>query len=142
LPRLKRRRSPGEHRTTTLRAQGDGDEERHHPQADGSCGRGRGCLDLHVLGVRATRPDDRSGVRGPGATVATQVESGEPGLAARPDNRAGVLGVGADASVPAATSDGFDWTAAGIGAGATGAFVLLVGVAAMLAMPRRQRAIA
>jgi hypothetical protein len=90
----------------------------------------------------ATRPDDRSGVRGPGATVATQVERGEPGLAARPDNRAGVLGVGADASVPAATSDGFDWTAAGIGAGATGAFVLLVGIAAMLAMPRRQRAIA
>src|SRR5262249_16709832 len=92
----------------------------------------------------ATRPDDRAGVRGPGVTVATQVETGDPGLAPRPDNRAGTLGVGADDSTSPAgpTSDGFDWTAAAIGAGATGAFVLLVAGAAMLAVPRRQRAIA
>jgi hypothetical protein len=89
----------------------------------------------------ATRPDDRAGVHGPGAAVATY--GGDPGLAPRPDNRAGVLGIGSDERTSAAaTSSGFDWTAAGIGAGATGAVLLLVGAAAMLAMPRRQRAIA
>jgi hypothetical protein len=93
--------------------------------------------------VAAPRPDDRAGVRGAsGTTAPAQVVAGDPGLSARPDNRAGVLGIGTDASVTAGTSDGFDWTAAGIGAGATGAFVVLVGAAAMLAMPRRQRAIA
>jgi hypothetical protein len=91
----------------------------------------------------ATRPDDRVGVRGPGAALAAKVESGDPGLAPRPDNRAGVLGIGVDDSTSSAGTTGrFDWTAAGIGAGATGAFVVLVGAAAMLAMPRRQRAIA
>jgi hypothetical protein len=90
-----------------------------------------------------TRPDDRSGVRGPGAVVTSHGGSGEPGLAARPDNRAGALGVGTSESASAAdTSNGFDWTAAGIGAGATGAFVVLVAAAAMLALPRRRRAIA
>jgi hypothetical protein len=96
-----------------------------------------------ISAFAAIRPDDRAGVRGPGAAVATQVESNGPGLAPRPDNRAGVLGIGSEESTSAATSSGFDWTAAGIGAGATGAFVILVAAAAaMLAMPRRQRAIA
>jgi hypothetical protein len=95
-----------------------------------------------ISAFAATRPDDRAGVRGPGAAVATQVESSGPGLAPRPDNRAGVLGIGSEESTSAATSSGFDWTAAGIGAGATGAFVVLAAAAAMLAMPRRQRAIA
>jgi|GraSoiStandDraft_26_1057304.scaffolds.fasta_scaffold221190_2 hypothetical protein len=91
----------------------------------------------------ATRPDDRAGVHGPGAAVAAQVGGDDPGLAPRPDNRAGVLGIGSDESTSAAaTSSGFDWTAAGLGAGATGAVILLVGAAAMLAMPRRQRAVA
>jgi hypothetical protein len=95
-----------------------------------------------ISAFAAIRPDDRAGVRGPGAAVATQVESNGPGLAPRPDNRAGVLGTGFEESTSAATSSGFDWTAAGIGAAATGAFVILVAAAAMLAMPRRQRAIA
>jgi hypothetical protein len=90
----------------------------------------------------ATRPDDRAGIHGPGAVVAAQVDGGDPGLAPRPDNRAGVLGIGTDTSVTPVTGNGFDWTAAGIGAGATGAFVVLVAAAALLAMPRRQRAIA
>ena len=89
----------------------------------------------------ATRPDDRAGVHGPGAAVAT--DGRDPGLAPRPDNRAGVLGVGSDESTAASvTRSGFDWTAAGLGAGATGAVILLVGAAALLAMPRRQRAVA
>ena len=92
-----------------------------------------------VSALGATRPDDRSGVRGPGALAATQVESGDPGLAARPDNRAGVLGAGADTSVAVAASSGFDWAAAGIGAGATGGVIVLLGAAALLAMPKRQQ---
>ena len=91
----------------------------------------------------ATRPDDRAGVHGPGAAVAAQVGGDDPGLAPRPDDRAGVLGVGSDESTAASvTRSGFDWTAAGLGAGATGAVMLLVGAAALLAMPRRQRAVA
>ena len=89
----------------------------------------------------ATRPDDRAGVRGVGAAVATY--GGDPGVGARPDNRAGMLGIGStESSSTSATSSGFDWAAAGIGAGATGAFVVLVAGAAMLALPRRQRVLA
>src|SRR3954447_20894757 len=98
-------------------------------------------LVLSCSPVAASRPDDRAGVHGPGAAVAAQVGGDDPGLAPRPDNRAGGLGIGSDERTSAAaTSSGFDWTAAGLGAGATGAVILLVGAAAMLAMPRRQRA--
>jgi hypothetical protein len=96
----------------------------------------------------STRPDDRAGVRGTGGTAAsTQVVVGEPGLSARPDNRAGVLGVGTGAgesTLTVATVRGFDWADAGIGAGATAGVLLVIGAAAVLAIPRRQhgRAIA
>jgi hypothetical protein len=46
----------------------------------------------------ATRPDDRSGARGPGAGTAANAFGGalvhQLGLSARPNDRAGALGVG------------------------------------------------
>jgi hypothetical protein len=74
----------------------------------------------------ATRPDDRAGLRGPGALVATTD-------AVRPDDRGGVRGPGPEAidPVPAVTTSGFDWTAAGIGlVGGLAIAVLAGGIAA------------
>src|SRR3954465_11678826 len=86
----------------------------------------------------ATRPDDRAGVHGPGAAVAAQGGGDEPGLAPRPGNRAGVLGMGSDESTSAAaTSSGFDWTAAGLGGGATGPGARRPGAAGGLALAAR-----
>ena len=58
-----------------------------------------------------------------------------------------MLGVGAAASVDGSTvaaSSGFDWADAGIGAGATAVVLMLLGGAALVAIPKRQhgRAIA
>jgi hypothetical protein len=90
----------------------------------------------------ATRPDDRSGVRGPGETVVpTQTVGGDPGMSARPDNRAGTLGVGADSTdtaVGAGTTGSFDWTDAGIGAGIGAGALTLLGFAALVALPARR----
>lgn len=73
----------------------------------------------------ATRPDDRSGVRGvPAVPARTSV---------RPDDRAGFRGVQEPHSSAlgvrtsgSGTDGGFDWTAAGAGAGAATAVVLLL----------------
>lgn len=105
-------------------------------------------LALTIPAFGATRPDDRSGVRGPGeAAIATQAVSGDPGMSGRPDNRAGTLGVGSDTTdvaVSAGTTGGFDWTDAGIGAGVGAGALTLLGFAALLAFPARRhpRAIA
>ena len=65
--------------------------------------------------ANAQRPDDRAGVRGPGA-VSTHT-------AIRPDDRSGLHGVGQVASpqavtVPLRSTGGFEWNAAALGAGA------------------------
>jgi hypothetical protein len=101
-----------------------------------------GSLAVTCSALAATRPDDRAGVRGTGGQAApAQVVVGGPGLSARPDNRAGILGVGSDASDTAfsvATSTGFNWTDAGVGAAAAAGVLVLLGSAALLAMPKRQ----
>lgn len=78
--------------------------------------------------VARVRPDDRAGVRGPGASAAGAVYR-----ALRPDDRGGVRGVVTSSRVLhalrplVATSDSFDWNAGLIGAGvASGATALLV----------------
>ena len=90
-----------------------------------------------VVPVAAVRPDDRAGVKGLGAIAPVSV------TAVRPDDRAGRRGPGAFA-VPATTpnveivrasSDGFDWPAAFVGAASTLGLCLLVG-AALLLRPR------
>ena len=90
-----------------------------------------------------TRPDDRGGIKGVAATEAATASSGST----RPDDRGGLQGVGAFststtgtdtvAPVVAASSGGFDWSDAGIGAfGGAGLALLLVGGVALL-VPRR-----
>jgi hypothetical protein len=79
----------------------------------------------------AARPDDRAGLR----TVAVT-----PAAALRPDDRAGAHGLGGD---PRATQlavrhgvdapgRGFDWGAAGVGAGTVSAALVLIATAATL----------
>ena len=98
-----------------------------------------------VSAFGATRPDDRAGIRFPGGAPQAVVVSGDAGLGPRPDNRAGTLGVGsttsADTTVPTSSS-GFDWTAAGIGAGVATALVVLLATGAAVAIPRRRRVLA
>jgi MYXO-CTERM domain-containing protein len=97
-------------------------------------------LALTVAAMGATRPDDRAGVRGPGSAAAAQAATEDPGSAARPDNRAGLLGVASlQATDSVATSSGFDWTDAGIGAGTTAAALMLIGVGLLVAVPRRRQ---
>lgn len=76
-------------------------------------------------GVSGVRPDDRSGVRGIGSPV--------PSAQARPDDRAGYRGIdlltpaqSSATSVVSRTGDGFDWGAAGAGAGSAAGVVLLL----------------
>jgi len=87
---------------------------------------------VSTAGSSAVRPDDRAGLRGAdeGAVQAT-----------RPDDRAGVRG---PSSVPvhftaAATSDGFDWTAALIGSVGGIATALLVMGGAFLLLSQRNK---
>jgi hypothetical protein len=74
----------------------------------------------------AVRPDDRGGVRGIARTTAAG-----PRAAIRPDDRGGVRGIEptivAAPAVPVAGGSGFDWGAAGIGAGSMLALVLMGG---------------
>jgi hypothetical protein len=93
----------------------------------------------------ATRPDDRSGVRGVPAVPATisvrpddraglrGVVVASPLVSVRPDDRAGFRGVPEPYTsalgvrmAGSGTDGGFDWTAAGAGAGAATAVVLLL----------------
>jgi hypothetical protein len=100
-------------------------------------------LALAVTALGAARPDDRAGARGPDpALAATLVVAGNPGSSVRPDNRAGMLGAGSESVAEAAsagTSGGFDWADAGIGAGATAGGLMLLSLAALLAIPKRQQ---
>jgi len=88
-------------------------------------------------GVSGVRPDDRSGVRGIGSPV--------PSAQARPDDRAGYRGT--DLLTPAQSSatsvvsragNGFDWGAAGMGAGSAAGVMLLL-IAATLTRRRNHR---
>ena len=97
----------------------------------------------------ATRPDDRSGVRG------IESQSLTPDLSevqrhvkadayvsqsTRPDDRAGFRGPGRTPEVVAVKGDGFDWKDAGIGAGAMFGIVLVLGSG--LALSRRRSELA
>ena len=86
----------------------------------------------------SARPDDRPGIRGPGAQ--------SPVLAAsvRPDDRAGVRGPGAAPTVFLTQTDsGFDWADAGIGAlGAFGLALVLFGGLQVASRNRRSHAAA
>ncbi len=81
--------------------------------------------------LNAARPDDRAGLR----TVAVT-----PSAAVRPDDRAGAHGVGGDRSATQlavrhgvdAADGGFDWGAAGVGAGTVSAALVLIAAAATL----------
>ena len=92
---------------------------------------------LALTASAAVRPDDRAGVRGAGSPLAPAT--------VRPDDRPGIRGAGVEARAvfvagPQAgrPADGFDWNAAGAGAGVATAVVLLLGWP--LIMRRTQRA--
>jgi len=103
-------------------------------------------------GPTYVRPDDRAGLRVVGATNPSLIgrPDGRSLLGAdrplRPDDRAGFRGAGgephntafADQQAAAATAGGFDWTAAGTGAGAATALVLLLSWALMLRRNHRR----
>ncbi len=101
----------------------------------------------------AVRPDDRPGLRGPGAVIdavslrpddrairVTPVSA--PETAVRPDDRPGLRGPGAapqDSPLQIVIRPGgFDWTDAGIGAVFALGLVLLAGGAALVARRHRQ----
>jgi hypothetical protein len=82
--------------------------------------------------IAATRPDDRPGPRGAGASVPTQLAKN-----LRPDDRPGIHGPGASATVVIHTNNAaFAWRDAAIG----GAFALALalGVGVLLVSMRRR----
>jgi hypothetical protein len=77
-----------------------------------------------------TRPDDRAGIRG--ANAPSMLTASSPTtVAVRPDDRGGVRGVGSTTVAAPQLSlgggSGFDWGAAGIGAGSMLGLVLIGG---------------
>jgi hypothetical protein len=112
-------------------------------------------LALAVPALGATRPDDRPGLRGPGGTALTESlrPDDRPGIRGvgvvaatvlRPDDRPGVRGIEA-AAVAAPTSvlvtaEGFDWSAAGAGAGGATGLIALLGAAALTVRRSHRRA--
>lgn len=98
---------------------------------------------LLVPAAYSAHPDDRAGLRGPGAVI--DASSTPAPTATRPDDRAGVRGPGAS---PAATtilvsSDAFDWSDAGIGvAGGLGLALLAGGLLATATYRHRAQRIA
>jgi hypothetical protein len=89
-----------------------------------------------MSGSIQVRPDDRAGLRGPGADF-----QGDVSVAAslRPDDRAGLRGIGREPRTIAlgvqhsvSADRGFDWAAAGVGAGSGAALVALLGWALVL----------
>jgi len=99
----------------------------------------------------ATRPDDRSGVRGIESQTVTpdlseiqrHVKADEVvSQSSRPDDRAGFRGPGTvrTPEVVAVKGNGFDWKDAGIGAGTMIGIVLVLGSA--LALSRRRSELA
>jgi hypothetical protein len=105
---------------------------------------------VHGVGITAAsplRPDDRAGFRGIDLPiVAPTIADPHPGLSPRPDNRAGPLrepSAVASSAQPSVlgTDAGFDWAAAGAGAGsATGLILLLTGAALTLRRNHRRAA--
>ena len=77
-----------------------------------------------------TRPDDRGGIRGPNAPSLLSAAS-RATVAVRPDDRGGFRGISSTAVAAPAVSvgggSGFDWGAAGIGAGSMLGLVLITG---------------
>jgi hypothetical protein len=97
-----------------------------------------GLRDSPAVTATGLRPDDRAGPRGAGVMVLS--------TSVRPDDRAGFRGAGREPSeiavstphsVPS-TGNGFDWSAAGVGAGAAAAVVLLFGCALTLRRSHRR----
>lgn len=93
-------------------------------------------LTFALTASAAVRPDDRAGVRGAGSALAA--------VTLRPDDRAGIRGAGSDVRAISVAgpqaggpADGFDWSAAGAGAGVATAVVLLLSWA--LIVRRNQR---
>jgi hypothetical protein len=84
----------------------------------------------------STHPDNRAEARGPGAIAAQQAASKR----VRPDDRAEPRGPGAvTPAVVVESSNGFDWSSAGIGmVGGMGAALLLAG-ALLLLLGQRSR---
>jgi hypothetical protein len=86
--------------------------------------------------VSVTRPDDRSGARGPGALES----AGSTASIARPDDRPGPLGPGMVSSerpiIVTSFADAFDWLDAGIGA-AFALGLIAVGGGALLVVRHR-----
>ena len=105
--------------------------------------RGPGAVDTQSNTVStSTRPDDRAGMRGPGAieqpnTVSTSI---------RPDDRAGTRGPGAieqPTVVVTHSSTGFDWGDAFVGAlGGIGTALLLTGALFLLLGQRTRTRVA
>ena len=78
-----------------------------------------------------TRPDDRGGIRGPNAP-SFMAAPAQSSVGVRPDDRGGFRGIGSKATVAASAvavggGSGFDWGAAGIGAGSMLDLVLIAG---------------
>jgi hypothetical protein len=103
-------------------------------------GVGASMSDTHHQAGTTSRPDDRVGIRGIRASLAT----GNPrqaGRAMRPDDRPGRRGIGSTGAAvrpaPAASASGFDWGDAAVGA--SGAVGVLVAATAAAALTLRRR---
>jgi hypothetical protein len=103
---------------------------------------------VNGVGIAAAprRPDDRAGFRGidPPA-VAPTIAHPHPGASPRPDDRAGPLrepSVVASSAQPSllGTDTGFDWVAAGAGAGSATGLILLLTAAALTLRRNHRRA--
>jgi len=88
----------------------------------------------------AVRPDDRGGVRGVNGLSSTAA-SPSKSFAVRPDDRGGVRGIATTAVAASAlavgANAGFDWDAAGIGAGSM-LGVLLIGASLLVVLVRHR----
>lgn len=96
-----------------------------------------------VPAAEAVRPDDQAGPRGPGAVSVSSKKT--VASATRPDDRAGVRGPGATlvGSTVLVSSDGFDWSDAGIGvAGGLGLALIAAGLLATTTRSHRMQRLA
>jgi hypothetical protein len=104
--------------------------------------RGPGAFDRPNIVSTSTRPDDRAGMRGPGAIEQPNTVS----TSTRPDDRAGTRGPGAleqPTVVVTQSSTGFDWGDAFVGAlGGIGTALLLTGALFLLLGQRTRTRIA
>jgi len=90
------------------------------------------------------RPDDRAGLRGPGAVAVSSKQT--ISSAVRPDDRPDARGPGAITAGPTTilvSSDGFDWSDAGVGlAGGIGLALLAAGLLATVTHRQRMHRVA